>query len=196
MASRVDVYNQVRTLLREAKVIASILDDNKLVDLLNTHWDVCRDALLRQDYWTFARRRALLSADATAPEFGWTYRYLRLPTDMRLIGFTDQGSQKLITIPHELEGRYILTDQSAPLKVKYITSDASVSEYDPLFVQLLSIDLGMRVAGSLTGKVTHIEILSQMRQGASEMASRINSLEQEDDYAEPDQLTESRAWPV
>ena len=196
MSTKIDLYNQVRTLLRETGQITSETQDSKIVELLNTNWQDTVDALLREDYWTFARTRAQLSWDGETPTFGWRYRYLRAPEDVRLLPMFVNGYNTARRILYELEGRYILTDQAAPLLVRYIRNNVEPAEFDPLFKKLLVVDLALAVAGALTGKVTHVEILSSMRPALKDRAAQINSLEQEPEYAEPDTLTEARGWPA
>lgn len=196
MADKIGIYNMVRTRLRETGVIVSTTQDAKIVELLNTNWDATIDAILREDVWTFAKRRVLLSSTGATPAWGLKYEYLRMPDDMRLLTPFVDGSTSERRIKFELAGRFIYTDVASPLRVRYITNTAPVPEFDPLFVELLTVDLATKCAGALTGKTSHVEMLISIRPGILDRASRVNSIEQEEEYADPDDLFLSRSLPV
>lgn len=104
--------------------------------------------LLRKHLWNFAIKRASLNASATAPEWGFENSYL-LPTDcIRVVSIEDDGY--VYPEKWQVEGRYVVTDSPAPLKIKYIRR-AAESEFDSSFKECLSSILAAEMAQALTG---------------------------------------------
>ena len=79
MASTVDIVNIALTLLGESR-ITSIDDDVKAAREAKALFDHARDALIGGYNWSFAKARAQLSADATAPVFEYANAFT-LPVD-------------------------------------------------------------------------------------------------------------------
>jgi len=79
MASVVGICNQALAKLGATRIVA-LTDDTKQARLLNSIYEVKRDAELAANPWTFATKRAQIPASSTAPVFGWAYSY-PLPSD-------------------------------------------------------------------------------------------------------------------
>jgi len=60
-----------------AKAIASLAEDTPSADACNTHWLGCRNAVLREFNWPFARANIILAevSSATHPEWDYVYGY-------------------------------------------------------------------------------------------------------------------------
>lgn len=146
------------------------------------NFDITRDAELRKHTWKFAIRRVSLDVDATAPEFDWKYRY-QMPDDcLRILPLRYLGEFEGAQIPHEVEAnsagtRWILTDQTTPLLLRYVFQVTDVTKFDPLFVQALAAKLAMMMAHRSTGKTTMVQIGSGIYAQAIEDARRANAIE-------------------
>ena len=136
-----------------AKPIVNIddtTDTNQGAIQARLHFEQTRDALIRSHWWRFARARATLSVSVDTPDFEWDYQY-PLPNDflaMRSI-YEDRVSDENID-PYELEGKMLLTDESE-MSIRYIKKVTDPTEFDPLFVEVFILKLGLKFISSLAG---------------------------------------------
>jgi|GEM_PF-1235381 len=111
------------------------------------HYEQTRDALLRSHWWRFARARETLSANTTAPTFEWTYAY-DLPNDflrMYLEPYEDNSSGfHKSPYTYSLEGKQLLSDESS-MQIRYIRKVIDPNEFDPLFVEVLVLQLAIKL---------------------------------------------------
>lgn len=176
MADEADIYNMAFDLLDE-EVVIDPDDDRAPVRWMKRNFAPVRDAILRRHPWNFAVARASLAAMADAPAFGWCYQY-QLPTAcLRLLPLTCYGKLNGDPIPHEIEGRRILTDAKAPLKIRYVERVEDTGRFDPLFTQLFAAELALRAANWITGKQSYAERIAQMVTQLNEQATLLDGLE-------------------
>ena len=170
------IMNMALDLLIEES-IDDTSDDRPVARWLARNYETVRDALLRQHPWNFALKRDSLAADPTAPAFEWAYRYL-LPSDcLRLLPLTVAGDMNGSPIWHVVEGLYLLTDEPAPLKVKYIARIENPGLFDPNFVNALVHILANKAAHWMTGKAGFAEKLRDPTREAIFNAQLLDSLE-------------------
>lgn len=113
--------------------------------VMNLHYGPSRDAVLASDNWTFAMKRAVLPVLAEKPAFEWSNQY-QLPEDcIRLVQINRMwwchiaaGAYNGIEKAFEVEGRYVLTDISGPLQIRYVSRVTDTSIFQPIFVQALA----------------------------------------------------------
>ncbi len=117
-----------------------------------THYEQTRDALIRSHYWRFASARATLSQDTTDPDFEWDNQFI-LPNDFlrlkTLFGDNNTVNDKLRR-SFAIEGQRLLTNEST-VEMRYIKKVTDVTEFDPLFVQVLALLLADAMVGPLAG---------------------------------------------
>lgn len=128
-----------------AQPITSFTDGTVSSTICNQMYALTRDLLLRQHTWNFATKRVSLAADSTTPAFEWEYQY-PLPSDfIRVDRIYEQISD------YSIEGSYLLTNQTAPLKLVYIAQITDPTKFDVLFVEalvlLLAVKMGTRING-------------------------------------------------
>src|SRR5210317_2378918 len=112
MSSVVQICNIALTNVGETK-IAALNEENERARVVNLRYEDCRDSVLRSHPWNCAVHRVELSADVTAPAWGYAKRFA-LPADcLRVLDIENYFEE------YEVEGRYILTDSTA-VKLKYI----------------------------------------------------------------------------
>lgn len=185
MASEVEIANVALTLLGESR-IASIDDDVKAAREVKAIFDINRDALLAGYSWSFATARAQLPALAAAPDFGYSYQY-QLPQDplcLRIIQVNDvfpgldlvdyRGAS---TEEFQIEGRYLLTDWTAPLKLRYIRQVVDTAIWSPNFVKAFAAYLAADLAEPLTQSDTKRERALQQLTREISLAVRANAIE-------------------
>lgn len=120
------------------------------------HYEQTRDALLKSFYWPFAGARAELSQDTTDPAFEWDAQFI-LPDDylyLRSIydGVTGFNSKQTYTI----EGERFLSNDSVA-KIRYTKKVIDPSKFDPLFIEVLTLNLADKFIGPLAGGDAHIQ---------------------------------------
>lgn len=185
MASEVEICNQALTKVGATR-ITSLLDDTPQAKTLNAIYSVKRDAELAAKPWTFAIKRASLPASATPPAFGWSYSY-PLPSDfLALVQVGDDWSMyesdggALFEIESDqATGRMaLLTDQAAPLNVRYVYRVTNAGLFHPLFVEALACRLAAEVCEPLTQSLAKRQQAWDEYKAAIREARRQNAIEQ------------------
>jgi hypothetical protein len=138
-----------------------------------------KDHLLRIHPWNFAMRRATLPAATPAPAFEWDAAY-DLPSSpwcLRLMPITDDGKASGRMQPYSIEGRQVLCNMKAPLKIRFIAR-VGEAEFDSAFVQAFAAMLAARAAHWITGKASMSERLERAAATALETARLIDGFEE------------------
>lgn len=176
MTSATDICNLALDLLKEAP-ITSLSQDRPIARWMNRNFAVTRDSVLSKADWNCAIKRTTLPADGTAPEFGWTYRYQRPSDCLRIIPLTYDGYPEGTPIKHKIEGNYILTDQSGPLKVRYVSRFEEYDSYPAPLIEAISAALAGKAAHWLTGKSNYVQIARQSYKDAMDDAWLVDAIE-------------------
>jgi len=122
-----------------------------------------RDALLRSHWWRFARTRVQLSANTSSPDFEWSFAY-DLPTDflrMWIRPWEDNSQvQQNSRYSYSLEGKQLLSDLSS-MYIRYIRRVTDVPTFDPLFIEVLVLQLALKMVMPLTGAGREAMVMRQ-----------------------------------
>jgi hypothetical protein len=173
MASDVEVCNLAMTMLG-AETISSLTQASANARRCARVYIVTRDAELRRHPWNFARARASLAEDSTAPAFGYDHRY-QLPSDfLRLHPSAD-------ALDWQIEAGYVLTDDGAPLEVTYIRRVDDASLFDALFVEALAAKIAYLLAEEITQSNTKKAEAKDAYKAAIQEAKRANAIERVSD---------------
>lgn len=175
--SEIDVWNLALDMLHEAPI--SAVDEDTSVRLwFSRNFDQTRDSEMRKFAWNFALERVELAASVDAPAWKWTYKY-DLPGDcLRMMALRASGAINGTLTPYELEADSILTNASAPLRLRYIKRVTAVTAWDSLFVDVISAKLASKIAHWLTGKGSFAQLAEQNYQMSLREARRIDAIEQ------------------
>jgi hypothetical protein len=151
MSSVVAICNRALDMLG-AEPVTSLDDDTKAARLCARNYEPMRDAVLRAYPWNAAVRRASLAGLAEAPAWGYA-RQFQLPEGpdpepcLRLLaidGETEFG------LRYRIEGRRVLTDEAAPLRILYIARVDDPSQIDPMLADVIATRLAADLSYSLT----------------------------------------------
>lgn len=154
MASKTDIANRALSKLGSSRVSNVDTDNNTPAKTISYMWDSVRDAMLTAFPWNFAIKRVQIAADATAPSWGYNNSYT-LPSDfLALIEIKDMPD-------YRIEGGKILTNQRAPLYIKYIYRVEETGLYDSLFNEALATRLAYEACEQITQSNTKKQILAQ-----------------------------------
>lgn len=142
MTSRVEICNRALDKLGSAAITS--LDDNvKSARACARMFDAVRDAELRDHQWNFATARASLPEVDDAPIYGFAKQY-QMPGDcLRVLDVEPYADWKI-------EGRRVLTNVSAPLRIKYVQRVTDTSSFDALFVEALAARMSLELCETLT----------------------------------------------
>lgn len=183
MASEVDIANRALGKLGAATITDLEEDDPKAV-ALNVAFPVVRDAELRRRRWRFAVARYSLPADATAPAFGFQRSFTFPDGCLRVIqvGEYDLGPnladyRAAPTEVFSIEGRKILTNLSAPLKVRTIQSITDTTLWDAAFVEAFASRLAYECCERITQSDSKRQLAMDDYKLAIREAARANALE-------------------
>lgn len=194
MASKTDVMNRALTKLGDSRITSPTDDDEKAI-VLNAMFDTLRDAELRKNNWNFAIKRDQIAALVSTPSFGFEYEY-QLPGDClrilmiddRYVGYSLAGYRTLPEQDWQIEGRKILTDIAAPLKIKYVYSVTNVGDWDPLFVEYFACSLAFEAAERLAQGGTRKDRIKQDKRDALVEAISSDAIEN------PPELIADDSW--
>ena len=155
-ASNVAIANLALTKLGDLRIL-NLTDNTKPAREVNAVFDMTRDYLQRRFSWRFCIKRANLAADTTVPLWDWAYQY-PLPTDcMRILQvgqwYPSPDLSDLISTggqEYVLEGKYILSNQAGPLKLRYLSRVTDPVQFDAAFDMAFSAYLAYILAEPLT----------------------------------------------
>lgn len=176
MASEVSICNGALDHLGATR-ISALSDNSRNAKACNAAYERVRDSLLRKHKWNFAITRVQLAADSTAPDFGYENQYT-LPTDcLRTLekddGYRYTGEVRIV------EGRKIVTNESAPLDLRYVKQVTDPNEMDPIFREVLSLDLALAMCEEITQSNTKKADIREERKLQMAEARRTNAIEQD-----------------
>lgn len=183
MASQVEIANRALTKIGEARIL-SLSDDVEAARSIDSLWDIVRDAELRIRKWKFSVSRTTLAALASTPSWGFDYEY-QLPADcLRILQVNDiypgvdlsdyRGSD---AAEWRVEGRKILTNISAPLKIRYISRVEDTGQWDAAFTEAFACRLAAEVVERLTQSNTKKQLAWDEYKQAISMAVRADAIE-------------------
>lgn len=148
MNSETKICNQALSRLGAQRI--NDLGDNSdtLVEAIHCrlHYEQTRNELQRSHWWRMNKARAVLSLDTETPAFEWSYQHF-LPNDflrMRSV-FGDNTLPNNTTVDsYSLEGKLLLSDDET-VKIRYSKLVTDVTEFDPLFVKVLVLELALKL---------------------------------------------------
>lgn len=179
MASEVGICNRALQHLG-ARRITSLTQDTPNARECNAVYETVRDRELRRHRWAFAIERTSLPALSTAPAHGFS-RQFQLPTDcLRVL--------REANVDWSIEGSKILTDDTAPLDVRYIRQVTDPNAMDVLFREALSAAIAFDLCERITQSNTKKRDLSTIYSDLLAEARRINGIER------PAQDVETDDW--
>lgn len=192
--SDVSIINSALIKIGEA-TITSTGQSNKAARIAKVQYPIKRDELLRMYRWNFAMARAILAPESTAPEFGFSYKFL-VPTDcVEVVGlFDDNEPQQNYTssrTPFKVEGKYILADDDT-LYVFYRKSVTDPTQFDAQFVEVLAWSLALDLAYDLTLDETTVARCDKGLEKAIKAAKVSNAIEGTPEMIQASEWLDSR----
>lgn len=183
MASQVEIANRALTKIGEQRIL-SLSDDVEAARSVDSLWDIVRDAELRIRKWKFSVSRDSLAALASTPSWGFEYEY-QLPSDcLRVLQVNDiypgvsmTNYRQTDEAEWHVEGRKVLTDIGAPLKIRYIARIEDTGQWDAAFTEAFACRLAVELAERLTQSNTKRQLAWDEYKQAVSMAVRADAIE-------------------
>lgn len=135
--------------------------------MVASRYDAVRDALLRSYPWNFAMRMASLPGRAlAAPAFGYTHA-CALPSGGDM-GYCVKLWRADVArdVKWIVQGREMLLTCAPPVSVNYVIRQTDVEQYDPIFAEMLAIDLALALinrVGSNDIRKSSRELMAERR---------------------------------
>ena len=151
--SKVDVCNLAMDHIAGG-IIVNIDNPKSEQEIKCARWyDQVRRALLRVHPFVFARARFQASRDSTTPVFGYADAY-NLANDHLRLNFIGDDSVLDFKRRYAFEGRQLLLDNSGAdsINLGYTKDEESVTKFDPLFIDLMAIELALKLSFAFTLK--------------------------------------------
>ena len=140
-----------------ASLIASLDDDTDRAELCKELYPRTRDEALSRHAWGFATKRAQLAQSATGPLFDYSLGFT-LPIDfLKLISTSIDGPVDSLRQPiFSIEGNELVTDEAAPIKIRYIARITSTGLFPIWFSAYLEFVLADKLAFRLKQQISSI----------------------------------------
>lgn len=195
MAVQTDVINRALFKIGVSS-ITSPTDNSAQARAATTIFASVAQAELRKQAWSFAMGRATLGALAAAPSWGYKLQF-QLPSDCLRVVYIDDitdvdwsdailGTGKPVFV---IEGRQLLTDQSAPLYVRYIRDlSEDTTLWDACFCDVFACALAIDLAPILVKSDNAVKRAQGFYRDALFEAKRANAIEQ------PQQSAAAGSW--
>lgn len=133
-------------------------------------YPACRDVVLADSIWTFAKLKFKPTQLTTAPAFGFAKAF-QLPSEVLRVYKVDDGTDSW-DVAFEVVGRQIHSDAET-LYALAVQRIADTSQFSPGFVMALAARLAADMAVTLTGNRTlrddNLAIYEKKRKAASEV---------------------------
>lgn len=139
----------------------------------------------RRHAWNFALTRTTLAETGVAPTWGYKYAFNLPVNHLRLWQFNDIYVEALLDdyvneelAPYAIEGRQILSDYAAPLKIRYIQDmQNDVTSWDSMFRDVVAVKLAAKLEPSLVKNTSRRQLLEQQYDKLLRDAKRCNAIE-------------------
>lgn len=141
----------------DADAILSFDDQTKNAQRLKRSFVPVRRAVIRAYPWNCVTRRAALAASAEAPAWGFARQFAlpEGPSPARCLNVRSvEGEIEGTASPYKIEGRFIVSDDAAPLNILYLADITDPTRYDPLLDDAIAYRLAAELCYPLTGSRT------------------------------------------
>lgn len=200
ITSSTDICNLALDLLSVDNIQDVESPTNATEEILARWYDQSRRKLLREHPWSFATKRIILAADNTTPPFGYRAQF-SVPSDfVRLCALsTDLSTDEEYLLPpqaYQFENNKILLndyyDDATSVKLIYVFDKKEVSQFDPMFIDLLAYEIALSVAYKLSETNTNVERINNLKRERSMMAKAIDGQERPPQKIERSKLLSAR----
>lgn len=177
-ASPEDICNLALDVIGQQPVVSIANPSSKEEGICARWYDATRQIVLREFYWSFAKKRYTSPRNLTPPEFDYTDSY-SLPADcLRLYsvgGFCEEDLYR----HYDIEGRtiYINNIGGASIPIRYCADITDISIMDSLFINVFSLRLASKIAYKFSLKPTLLKQVMELLASEEGKAVSVSSQE-------------------
>jgi hypothetical protein len=188
-----ELANGVLTKLGDA-MVSSLDDGSTAAQLIKANIDRLRRAELRKYRWNFAGEAASLPEVLPAPPFRWAHAYALPGGSLRLLDvyrgpFISGSSWSPPRADYQLQGVLVLTNEAAPLNVRYGRDVPDVGAWDAAFFEVMACKIAAELCERFTQSAGKKQQLEALYQQAVSDAKRLDAIEDE-----PQELSDPGSW--
>jgi hypothetical protein len=194
--SEVAICNLALDLLKE-KPISDIDTPTTDVESLCARWyDQTRTTLIQSRNWSFASKSEAISRGGT-PSVSIYADYYTFPNDYLRLTSIVNPNHSLTRYKYHIESNKILINNSggSTLDIWFMYDNDTVTEFPPLFTQLLAARLALVVAHKITAKPKVIETIQKFIITAEKEALAFNGQERPPTRYENSKIVSSGLFP-
>lgn len=190
--SRVSIVNLALSHLKtDAVVSIDPPDSDSKAAAAGAKWyDQARRHTLEDHPWKFASKRVNVVAETAAPLFEYAYKY-QVPSDFIRVNSIGESWQDPIE-DYEIEGDFILCNEAAPLKLKYVWDLNDATKFSAKFITALSYKLAAFMAYEITGNASAVTVMEDQYTNALTSAASVQGQNRPTRRVERSKLRESR----
>lgn len=198
--SSTDICNLALDLLSVENIEDIENPSNATEEILNRWYVQSRKKLLREHPWNFAVKRIILAADTQDPAFAYEAQF-SVPSDFVRLCYisTDLTVDEEYILPQhafQFENNKILLTEyygdATSVRLVYVADVTTVSQYDPMFIDLLAHEIALSVAYKLTESNTNIDRINALKSERSRMAKAIDGQERPPQKIERSRMLSAR----
>lgn len=198
--TQLQIVNRALQLLG-SPAISLITENSRGAKAMNRAYQPVLLKTLRENYWNFSIKRAVLATAAVPPIFG-PNNYFPLPGDFIDLAIPDQVSDiafpmavppfssssssnsnantsfydwKIEAMPNGEQA--IISNATPPLYIRYVSSNVTESMFDTIFAEALAANLAFETCEELTQSNTKLQNIGKMYDDAIELAKQRNAFE-------------------
>ena len=188
--NKVDICNLALDHLKQASITTLTAPTSNVEKICERHYDNTRKAALRMHTWNFAMKRVILAEMVTTPIWGYSNQF-QLPSDyIRIASIGVDNSYKDYAIEN---GILMLNETSdGALKIRYVFDNKSIETFDPLFVELLSLESALNISYPITGNPAVVARIQKMRDDKRREAFSVDGQERPPRRRERSRFKEAR----
>jgi len=165
--------------LKQKPIVDIESPTTEVEELMSRQYPQARRAALRQHPFNFASHRiAITPSTGDEPVVGYSRAYRKPNGFIRLLSRMDSDGQPLTT-EYDLEGDFILMDgeSNSTIYIRYTRDITDVSKFDPLFIDLLAVELALRISSKFSGSENRAATLLKLREDIKRDARAVDGQE-------------------
>lgn len=178
--------------------ISAITDNSRGARAMNRAYQPVLLSELRKNFWGFAIKRTIIAAATVQPSFGPS-NYFPLPGDFLMMAPQDQntaaafggpptfgngfgqvggqGSPRDWQIENNGSEPCIVSNDSAPIYLRYVSSNVTEANFDVCFAEAFSAALAAETCEEITQSNTKLAAVAKIYEDAIDQARKRNAFE-------------------
>jgi len=155
-----------------------------------------RRATLRAYPWNFAIKRITITSDTATPLFGFSKQFTFPPDFLRYLNRYDSEGRLFIEDSelYQIEQNKLLLrdDNQGSVNIRYIFDNTVVALWDPLFVELMKLEVAIAISSNFVGGKGWVTSLKQDLLNVQTQARAIDGQERPPIHIRRSEWTRSR----